>query len=852
MPDFDLDILESALERCAEEPIHIPGVIQNCGVLLAFSIADKRITYASENVERIFGQPMQSVLGTPIDSLFDSDFIHEVNNCVAQVARRPSRVSAGSKTIGGTDFHVSVSPSDEFVVLEFESEAYDLQDVEKQLRRMPLIMNHVQNATSSDELLKHIVNLSASLSGYDRVMAYRFDATWNGEVIAEHAHPSLEPYLGLHFPHWDIPSQARDMMLKFPLRFIADVDSEPVPIRAMSEDQPPLDISLAQLRGVSPIHHQYLRNMGVQSTMTMSIIVEEKLWGIISFHNREAMVPPVGLRQVCTALAPLIGAKLESLLRKELLDLHKDIDVLSQTIADGADAKRLLVAEAETAIEAIYRKFDVVGVAIGIGEQVTQIGINAPQALLDELRQRATSAPNNIWQSQCLVEDIDCADLDLGSICGALMLDRNEGKWICLLRESMTESIRWAGAPNKSVDTSDGRARLHPRGSFTLYKETQQDTSRNWQNHDMRLLEGISQSLLAANQRQIYLAAMQRQQGLIVDELNHRVRNILALVRSISRQARRHNASLESYSAALEQRINALASAHDLGVGDAAVPVSVKEIIAIESAPFSEGREGVVDVVGSDIGLSAENAPIVALVIHELMTNAAKYGALSIDSGHVNVFLSQRPDGAVINWMEMDGPTIQTPEEYGFGTTLISNAVPYELNGTSELIFHPTGVIAKITLPTTCLATLSSETRPKPLSKPIPMDSRSERPFALNGSVLIVEDNYMIALDLMANLKTLGFQDVEMASDLAHAREIMTSHDISLAILDINLGRGGTSVELADELDAEETPFIFVTGYGELAPLPTALGRKIKLQKPVSVSNLKDALNRVFQERKAM
>ena len=174
---------------------------------------------------------------------------------------------------------------------------------------------------------------------------------------------------------------------------------------------------------------------------------------------------------------------------------------------------------------------------------------------------------------------------DFGEASRALCLDRGDGRWLCLLRKARTDSVAWAGARSKTIDISDGTARLSPRGSFSLYKEMVQDTSYPWLNQDIKLLEGISLSLMAANH--VVLSSIKRQQDLMLTELNHRVRNILSLVRSISRQARSHNASLESYSAAREQRMNALATAHDLASsGKQQGPVSVQRIIRLEAEPY--------------------------------------------------------------------------------------------------------------------------------------------------------------------------------------------------------------------------------------------------------------------------
>ncbi|MEO0454203.1 MAG: GAF domain-containing protein, partial [Verrucomicrobiota bacterium] len=136
------------------------------------------------------------------------------------------------------------------------------------------------------------------------------DETYDVEVIAEENTSEHDDFLGLNFPKWDIPTQAREIMLRLPLRMITDVDQTPVPVQAASADLPPLDLSLAQLRGVSPVHVEYLRNMEVEATMTLSIVVKGKLWGIISFHNYAPMVPPPRVRAVCLPFIEYFNVKL--------------------------------------------------------------------------------------------------------------------------------------------------------------------------------------------------------------------------------------------------------------------------------------------------------------------------------------------------------------------------------------------------------------------------------------------------------------------------------------------------------------------------------------------------------------
>jgi len=349
--------LDAALEVCAEEPIHIPGLIQACGVLLGIHIQDHTVTYASENTQDVLGWPVADLLGTRLGTWLPNAAMEMVRDSIPEVTAAPVRVPLGVEVINGAEFHLSVSTFDAILILELEPVDIQEKDIAAPMKLFPNLMRSMQDAKTTQSFMELLVTMFSDLSGYDRVMSYMFDAEWNGEVIAEKVKPNLEPFLGLRFPHWDIPKQARDIMSKFPVRFVADVQSEQVRLCAASENSPALDISLAELRGVSPIHLKYLENMDVQATMTISVVVEDRLWGIISFHHGSAKVPTIGLRQICTSLAPLINAKLQALQQTETLKLHDDIDMLRNSIENSSDAETLVLTEAKLVIDAVKEKY---------------------------------------------------------------------------------------------------------------------------------------------------------------------------------------------------------------------------------------------------------------------------------------------------------------------------------------------------------------------------------------------------------------------------------------------------------------------------------------------------------------
>jgi two-component sensor histidine kinase/CheY-like chemotaxis protein len=350
--------------------------------------------------------------------------------------------------------------------------------------------------------------------------------------------------------------------------------------------------------------------------------------------------------------------------------------------------------------------------------------------------------------------------------------------------------------------------------------------------------------LLSAAERQAFMADLSRQQNLMINELNHRVRNILALVKSVSQRARKEEGSLESYSKALESRIMALAAAHEIGAGSAHASVSVRHIINLELRPYDTGSRFAVS--GVDFEILAEVAPIFALVIHELMTNAVKYGALSVSAGRVDVEIAASGNGASLCWLESGGPTVVEPERFGFGTTLIQQAIPHEMNGRASIEFQPGGVTARLFLPSTVLDDNQRDSNPARLQP----DIREKPTSATNGYVdggvvLLVEDNFVIASGMASELREFGFCEVEICATAQIALEWLEAMTPDAAILDVNLGQGRTSYDVALALYEKTVPLAFVTGYGDGISVPARLSDVPVLTKPVSKERLYACLERL-------
>ena len=332
---YGADTIVAALDDCAAEPVHIPGTVQPFACIVVANAKTGLIDYASANCKPIIGKETLDLLGKEFHVVFGGNIAHALGNATAKTSSAQVSTPLGQHFFEEAAFELSAIVSKQYNIVQFETPQEAELGGGDALNALTFLIRELQESEDEAGLLENTTELLRHLTGYDRVMVYRFDADFNGEVIAEARQRTLEPYLGLRFPHWDIPSQARDIMAKIPLRFISDVDAEPVPLMAAEPKLDPLDMTFVECRGVSKVHMQYLRNMGTQSTMTLSVMVDGALWGIISFHHRAPRVPAPKTREVLIAFLEMFCSKLTVLRKQSQLDLARKIDALKDLETAG-------------------------------------------------------------------------------------------------------------------------------------------------------------------------------------------------------------------------------------------------------------------------------------------------------------------------------------------------------------------------------------------------------------------------------------------------------------------------------------------------------------------------------------
>jgi light-regulated signal transduction histidine kinase (bacteriophytochrome)/CheY-like chemotaxis protein/HPt (histidine-containing phosphotransfer) domain-containing protein len=477
-------------DRCAQEQVQIIGQIQPHGLLFALSEPDLIVRQVSANISTILGLSTESVLDGSFETvlgaqLFEAFQAQLLND--AGLSATPLRVPAKG---GAVEVQCIAHRQDGVLIVEFEL-------IEGVLSLIPLDFEaHIRLPLSRIRAASDVTYLSLMaasevrrLSGFDRVMVYRFDKDWNGEVIAEAVGPSPVSYFGMCFPAGDIPPQVRRLFLSNVIRAIVDIDAIPAPI---TPDISPvtgraLDLTYSALRSASPIHLEYLRNMGVQSSLTVSIIVKGQLWGMIACHNARAHRVARSTRSVCELIAETMAAEVALRADNAALQTRQTGRDLIDKVVAGIETSESFVEAVRSEGARLLNLFDADGLVSSIdGVLVCQGTTTETEQLVPALDRLRSLASHGVASSN----ELGKLDSDLAAYAsfasGALFIDLGEaaGDYLLFLRRELVETIAWAGNPNKNV-VADQHNRLHPRKSFEAWQETVRGFSRPWKETEL-------------------------------------------------------------------------------------------------------------------------------------------------------------------------------------------------------------------------------------------------------------------------------------------------------------------------------------------------------------------------------
>ncbi len=487
-------VSDEILTTCSSEPIHIPGAIQPFGVLLAFSRASGKCTQASANCGDLLPVSAEQALGRSLGELF-GDAARALEHAAA--LEDPASGSPLSLDSSGRRLEAQLHRHDGTLIVELEPSP-EGADPSRHFRRLQGALTEMRAVDSPAALFDFVARFVADFTGYERAMVYRFDDDWHGEVVGECLLADVDSYMGLHFPASDIPEQARALYAKNWLRIIPDAGYTPVPLvpELDPESGRPLDLGKAALRSVSPVHLEYLRNMDVGASMSISLIVEGKLWGLVACHHRTPRPLAPGIRAACELFGQIASAQIESLTRVRRESRRIEAARIQTGFFDSI-AREATFAEALTKYTpALLRFMQAAGAAVVTGSELTLVGTTPPQedveALVSWLRGQAVEP---VFVTDSLGSEYPPARAFKGVASGllALRLSRMPDEYVLWFRPEIVTTVTWAGNPEKAAH-DDGI--LHPRKSFGAWKETVTGRSLPWEEPE---IQGAHELLNAAN-----------------------------------------------------------------------------------------------------------------------------------------------------------------------------------------------------------------------------------------------------------------------------------------------------------------------------------------------------------------
>ena len=493
------------LDACLRAPVHLSGAIQPHGYLVSCSRADWRIRHVSANVEALFGLPADALLGLPLSEFVEEDVLSQVSDGVAATgpgdatAQRACTANVGALM---TICDVTAHAVDGLLHLEFEPQPgrSDALTPTTIAQRMVAQLGH---ADDTPGFFRQVARQVQRLTGYDRVMVYRFREDDSGEVIAEVVPGDMEPYLGLRYPATDIPPPARALYLRNRIRIIPDATYQPVPLLPpLDADGAPLDLSQHVLRSVAPVHLEYLRNMGVAASMSISIISGGRLWGLIACHNREPRLVPASARAAADLFGMFVSMRVAAREQDETMQRYERAQQVRDALGSRLSLARDFRAALAEELPLLRDTLDSDGAALWLDGRWSQDG-RVPGALAIE--------PLLAWVDRLgrpVLAMTDCmADwrtdaLQAEGLAGLLAINLGTPEdWLFLFRREQVEDVRWAGEPAKALVATDDGTRIAPRKSFAEWKQTVHGCSIDWSDSDRRGAERLHRVLREQRRR---------------------------------------------------------------------------------------------------------------------------------------------------------------------------------------------------------------------------------------------------------------------------------------------------------------------------------------------------------------
>lgn len=693
------------LTACDREPIHVPGAVQPHGLLLVADASSLEVVAGAGAIEPLFGE---NWLGAHLGTLLAQD--------VVLLAEAVPAGPGGTILAAPTRGHdVALHRTGPWLLAEVEPSGEAVGgSVAETLGWLDAMAAGFERTSSFSALCERAAVAFRALTGFDRVMVYRFLDDESGCVVAEDRAPDLDTFLHHHFPASDIPRQARALYVRNRARVIPDIDYVAAPLRPNGFEL--TDLSDVAIRSVSPIHIEYLRNMGVRASASISIVKDGLLWGLVACHHESPRLMPRATRAAAAALAGALArqlrAKEEAEAYRERLALRGEEDALRALLLTSDSPLGVIQERAED----LRQAFGADGLALVCGGRAVTAGV-APDgaglvalarwlATRDDVAPLATRELGKDWSEAACVAPI-------AGVLGIALGDEDALLW---LRAERIEEIEWAGNPHKAVP-HDPQATLRPRASFESWREQVRGRARRWSLEQVdgaaRLRRLLAEARAATELRRLNRElertgaekdSLLAQKDLLMREVDHRVQNSLQLVSSfLAIQARDAGAgAVADQLLEARSRLSAVALVHRRLYRDDQIEVIdlsryIGELMQDLRASLGDEWSRHLTLDLAPVLIPTDRAVSVGLIAAELVINATKYAYPGARGGPIDVVLERH--GHLFRLIVADrGAGKIAGEGSGFGSRMMT-AVVQRIGGTVEFQPNDPGTRALLTAP---------------------------------------------------------------------------------------------------------------------------------------------------------
>jgi len=476
--------LDLLLQECDKEQLHLCGHVQPFGALIGIRKEDNVIVYASENTPSFLHVSPQALLGNPLKN-FSETLLGFTEIFLAKDSKE--KHAYFTLNLNENILDIKIFDAKEHVLIECEhTESSNNRSNETLQCGIDLLkppFHYKELPTYYNLLVKGIFDISR----FDRVMLYKFHEDWSGEVISEAKKEGFGSYLGLRFPASDIPSIAREMYLKNPFRHIADTHATNVPILSLDESTP--DLTYSDTRSVSPVHIEYMKNMGMQGSFSTPVVIFGELWGLVACHNASPRYLSVEARRMCRTLAHSFAIGISSFSTNEKLQKLDSTDRYLNALMEKVVESDDLLDGLESAESSLMQVLPCDGMSIVIEDKVLSIGDVLSDEALEPLDNWfANTRTESLFSTDAVVHSSVGKIINPGSIAGILATKTNtqKGKKVrCYwFRNELKQEIAWAGNPDKPIIENAGALKLSPRRSFERWIEVKSGYAKTWNGLD--------------------------------------------------------------------------------------------------------------------------------------------------------------------------------------------------------------------------------------------------------------------------------------------------------------------------------------------------------------------------------